>query len=210
MLGWFKKRPTGSKEHEALLAETEKRLIALIPPRIKALDIREPVYCLRVWYYGTDTDGDRVPSLMLAKESVRRKLVSEKGAEAPHYLWCADEPTQPGWVYNAEIKDATVSALCRRWYDQPWGHRSETKELRPFREMVQRAAARLNGLAWREYAPVTDDFVVFAADASHTFCADYEEMLASVPAERVELLRSRRMLGTEPWWSLGTTGGADK
>ena len=62
--------------------------------------------------------------------------------------------------------------------------------------MVQRVSARLNDLPWSEYAPTTDDFVVFAADASHTYCADYEEMLASVPADRIELLRSRRMLGT--------------
>ena len=76
--------------------------------------------------------------------------------------------------------------------------------MRPFREMVQRVSARLNDLPWSEYAPTTDDFVVFAADASHTYCADHEEMLASVPAERIELLRSRRMLGTSNWYTLST------
>ena len=70
--------------------------------------------------------------------------------------------------------------------------------------MVQRVAARLNHLGWAEYAPVTDDFVVFAADGAHEFCDDYGEMVASVPAERVELLRSRGQLGTQRWYTLAT------
>jgi hypothetical protein len=184
------------------LAALQERLVELIPQRVGALGIGEPVYCLRVWYYGTDTGGDRVPSLMLCPDAVRRRVLAEKGDNAPHYLWCADEVCVG--AYTAEINDPTVSELCRLWYRRPWGRRPEEVELRPFREMVQRASARLNGLPWSKYAPTTDDFVVFAADASHTYCADYEEMLASVPAERIELLRSRRMLGDPDWYTLGT------
>ena len=33
---------------------------------------------------------DRTPSLMLAKESYRRRIIAEKGDKAPNYLWCAD------------------------------------------------------------------------------------------------------------------------
>ncbi len=185
--------------HE-LLAALQERLIELIPQRVGALGIGEPVYCLRVWYYGTDVGGDRVPSLMLCPDAARRRVLAEKGDVAPHYLWCADEVCVG--AYTAEINDPTVSDLCRLWYQRPWGRRPEEVELRPFREMVQRVAARLNDLPWSEYAPTTDDFVVFAADASHTYCADYEEMLASVPAERIELLRSRRMLGNSNWYTL--------
>lgn len=209
-MGWFKKRPGGSDRREALLTEAEERLVMLIPLRVKSLGIREPVYCLRIWYYGTDTVGDRTPSLMLPKEAVRRKLMSEKGAKAPHYLWCADELIHSGWVYNVTIDDATVSDLFHRWYDYPWGSHPEVEELRPLREMVQRIAARMNKLSWKEHAPVTDDFVVFAADGSHTFSADYEEMLASVPVERIEALRFQRMLGTTPWWSLAKVAEEDE
>jgi hypothetical protein len=202
MLGWFKKRFGGAKERDALLVKAEERLVTLIPNRVKALGIREAVYCLRIWYYGTDTVGDRTPTLMLPKESLRRRLVAKKGPKVPHYLWCADELTHIDWAYTVEIKDATVGDLCRKWYDYPWGRHPETEELRPAREMVQRVAKRLNILPWAKHVPVTDDFVVFAADGSHTFCNDYEEMQASVPNERIELLRTRRFLGTEPWWSL--------
>lgn len=46
MLGWFKKRPDNSEGRKALLAQAEERLVSLIPPRVKSLGIREPVYCL--------------------------------------------------------------------------------------------------------------------------------------------------------------------
>jgi hypothetical protein len=191
-------KTTGSE----VLAAIEERLVELIPQRVKALGIDEPVYCLRIWYYGTDTGGDRVPSLMLGTAAARQAVLAAKGDAAPHYLWCADEVCTG--AHTCEIDDPAVAALCRRWYDQPWGGRPETEELTPIREMAQRVAARLNGLRWSEYVPTTDDFVVFAADASHTFCNDYREMMASVPAERIALLRSRRMLGTVKWFTLST------
>jgi hypothetical protein len=109
--------------------------------------------------------------------------------------------------YLGRIEDKELSALCRQWYDREWGGRAETEELCPIREMVQRVSARLNRIAWHSHAPVTDDFVVFPADGSHTFCADYEEMLASVPAERVDMLRARKLLGTDEWWTL--SGGPE-
>jgi len=178
------------------------RLVELIPRQVRALGISEPVYCLRIWYYWTDAGGDRVPSLMLCTDASRRKVLAEKGNEAPPYLWCADEVCDR--AYSSMIDDAAVAALCRRWYDRPWGRRPATDELTPVRDMVQRVAARKNGLPWSENVPTTVDFVVFAADASHTFCADYDEMLSSLPAARLELLRSRRMLGTVSWFTLST------
>lgn len=204
MFDWLKKSSRTSKDRASILAQAEDRLVALIPTRVKAIGIQEPVYCLRIWYYGTDTGGDRVPSLMLVKESVRRRRIAEKGANVPHHLWSADELTEPSGVYTAEFKDAILAKLCRQWYDQPWGEKPETEELLPIREMVQRVATRLNGLPWDKHVPVTNDFVIFAADASHTFSDDYGEMLASVPRERVELLRSRGFLGTRDWYRLDT------
>ena len=95
----------------------QERLVELIPQRVGALGIVEPVYCLRVWYYGTDAGGDRVPSLMLCPDAARRRVLAEKGDAAPHYLWCADEVG--AGAYTAEINDPTVSDLCRLWYRRP-------------------------------------------------------------------------------------------
>lgn len=183
------------------LAAVEERLVELIPQRVKTLGLRDPVYCLRIWYYGTDVGGDRVPTLTLVPDAARRRVLAEKGDKAPHYLWCADELCI-GRRRDAVINDSTVAVLCRTWYAHLSDGVPETEQLRPMRKMVQRVAARLNHVDWSAHAPVTDDFVVFPADASHTYCADYQEMLASVPAGRIELLRSRRMLGTSQWYIL--------
>lgn len=201
MWGWFKKRPDDAKGPDPGLAQLEERLVKVIPSFVRAIGIDEPVYCLRIWYYGTDTAGDRTPSLMLPKESVRKQLAKEKGPKLPQYLWGADELHQD-WRFEARIKDATAAYLCRQWFDHSRSDEGpETEELRPLREMVQRVAKRLNDLPWAESIPVTSDFVVFAADASHTFCDDYGEMTASVPPGRIELLRKNGWLAHDPWWS---------
>lgn len=205
MPGRFTREQSGAPNGADPLAAVENGLVGLIPRRVQALGLREPMYCLRVWYYGTDTGGDRVPSLTLCPEAARRKVLAKKGHKVPHYLWCADE--LGAGRRDAEIGDPAVAAMCRRWYAHVPKELPEDEQLRPMREMVQRVATRLNHLSWSAYAPVTDDFVVFAADASHTFCADYEEMLASVPPERVALLRSRGMLGTREWYTLSTAAG---
>jgi hypothetical protein len=84
----------------------------------------------------------------------------------------------------------------------PEGALPDDSELVPLREAIQRVATCLNRLDWRKYARVTDDFVVFSADGSHSFCDDYGEMVASVPSRKLDRLRSRSLLGTDPWWEL--------
>jgi hypothetical protein len=188
---------------QTLLRRLEETLIEDIPPRVKALRIPEPVYCLRIWYYGTDTDGDRTPSLTLKTEALRQRLVAEKEKQAPHYLWCADECEQGEGVFRTPIRNTTISGLCRDWFTLlPEGALPDDSELVPLREAIQRVAASLNRLDWPKYALVTDDFVVFSADGSHSFCDDYGEMVASVPARKLDRLRSRSLLGTDPWWEL--------
>ena len=98
--------------------------------------------------------------------------------------------------YWAEIKDQKIVEYCKSWYRR----KSESEwiaynDLPPFREMLQRVSAKLNTMPWKQMANVTEDFVVFPADASHTFSADYEEMVASIPVERIESFRERKLLG---------------
>ena len=192
-----------SDDGEALLASAEDRLVALVPPLVRSLGFREPVYCLRLWYYEGGGDGGRLPSVLLAPDAARRRALAEHGNTAPHYLWCADELTGSSTgAFSAETVDVELSGLMQRWHARP-SSGDDAEDLAPVRAMVQRAAARLGEIAWASHAPVTDDFVVFAADGTHTFCNDYAEMVASVPADRIALLRSRRMLGDKTWYDLG-------
>ena len=76
----------------------------------------------------------------------------------------------------------------------------EDGNMAPFRQLIQQVARDLNFTDWTRYCRVTDDFVVVPADGSQHYCDDYEDILASVPESRLELLRSRRVLGPPEHW----------
>jgi hypothetical protein len=195
-------------QNDVVLRKLEESLLAHIPHRVQSLGIAQPVYCLRIWYYGTDIDGDRTPSLTFKTDALRQQLLRDKGKKAPYYIWCADEYESGDDVINTPLVDVTISRLCSEWFlGLPQGLLPDDTELVPLRETIQRVARELNHLDWRQYASVTDDFVVFPADGSHSFCDDYGELVASVPPEKLARLRSRSLLGIDPWWELGEDVG---
>ncbi len=181
------------------LALAEDWLVAEVPGRVASLPIAGPVYCLRVWY---NDDSSESASLLVCPDAHRRRALAAKGDSAPHFLWCADELTgDSASAYTIRLRDARLAELMAQWFDRPTTG-DEAVDLAPLRAMVQRAAARLGALDWARHIPATDDFVVFAADGTHVFCDDYGELTASVPPERVELLRSRGFLGAAQWYRL--------
>ncbi len=183
-----------SKRIEGVLLKIEALLVSHIPNVVKAARLREPVYCLRIWYNGTDSDETAVPWLMLVKESTRKSFILEHRKEAPYYIWCADEATNAGQSFNVQIDNAELVKQYGLWYDYLCDL-DDDEELQPFREMIQRVSAKLNTLDWAAIVPATDDFVVFPADGSHTFCDDLGDLNASAPENRLSLLRSRNLLG---------------
>ena len=188
-----------------ILGHLEDLLVTHIPEAAKKMRIKEPVYSLRIWYFGSDTEGDRSPNLIVATEALRQKVLQQKGETAPHFLWAADELYHVDGTYTQPLEVPEISKLCQEWYaayESGGGRPPGKKRLQPFREMVQRAAQRLNGYDWSACLRATPDFVVFAADGSHDFCNDYEEMQASVSESQIQDFRERKLLGTKPWWKL--------
>ena len=179
------------------LARIEELIVQNAPSYVTAMKIREPVFCLRIWYFGGDClPGERAPMLMLPTDSLRQSILKQHGKQAPHYLWCADE-FDLGSVDRTQLDVPELVSLCDQWIDElenahslPAGPGGMT----PLRETVQRAAKRLNKLDWSAFAPVTPDFVVFAADGTHDFCDDIGEMQASVSAEHISDFRARGLL----------------
>jgi len=179
---------------KSTLAELEKLLTAEIPKAVKAAQIKEPVYCARVWYNGTDSPEDAVPWVMVVKESARQEFLTKHGNDqAPFYVWGADEISYPEQAYAVHLENERLGPLYAKWYEYLCDAEDD-EELQPFREMVQRVSRTLNDLDWNKVAKVTDDFVVVPADGSHTFCDDLGDLLASVSDEQLELLQSRNLI----------------
>lgn len=175
------------KVPKAELKQMEGVLIGAVPEAVKRANITEPVYCLRIWYNGTDSSEEAIPHLLLVKESTRQKFLKEHGSSHPvilsECLWCADEATFEDMSYDVGLPNADLLKPYKVWYDYLC-EADDDEDLQPFREMVQRVSKKLNQLDWKTIIPVTDDFVVFPADGSHTFDDDLGDLQASISLDQ--------------------------
>lgn len=177
-----------------VLPQIEELLIAEIPRVVKAARISDPVYCLRIWYNGTDSMSDAVPYCMLIKESARKTYIATHGLRDVGALWMADEWTYPEMHFDIHSNHPKLKQLYAEWYEWLCSQDDETEALQLFRKMTQRVARRLNDLDWRKILPVTDDFVVFPADGAHAFWDDTGDLLASITPAQQALLETRKLL----------------
>ena len=181
---------------DTVFTELEHRLIEVIPHVVGACEMAEPAYCLRVYYDSMDTpEDDYATRLRLLKASAREQAVATRGDHAPDGIWMADN-TDDADVHGPNIflkHDPEIRRICSEIFQLIV--KDENATLRELRRTIQRVCQRLNQLDWTTIRSVTDDFVVFPADGSHTFYDDYGDLVASVPPERIELLRKRAYLG---------------
>jgi hypothetical protein len=173
---------------QPLLEKLEQLLIEEIPKAVKRAAFNERTYCLRIAYFGSDSEGDREPVLTLVRENARIKAIGEHGRQAPHYIWCADEVESPQQSYDVPFENAELTSLCRQMYKI-----LDRKGLGPLRHSLERVSTEMNKLDWQQLTNATDDFVVFPADWSHDL-GDFDHM-GCIPEEKLELLRSRNFLG---------------
>lgn len=182
--------------NQSVFVELENRLREVIPVLVSACELAEPAYCLRVYYDSIDMPEETYATrLRLLKESARVQAVAARGRNAPDGIWMADN-TDDSDLHGPNIflrNDPQTRQICSDIYQRIL--RDEDEALRELRQTIQRVCRQLNQLDWVAVRSVTDDFVVFPADGSHTFYDDYGDLMASVPAERIELLRQRGYLG---------------
>ena len=178
-------------EHAARLPETldliRKGLRKQIPRQLQAeaRELRGNVAALFIAYHDSSVvhEGNIYCSLMT--DESRRKLI-ESGNE-------------PKWWNVMEANDAEFRVIISahdvlECYDIMLNQREHTNhdDVGPFREMIQAVARELNAVDWSMVMPTTDDFVVTATDSSGLQI--YDDLEASVPAEKLQLLRSRNMM----------------
>ena len=60
-----------------ILSRLEDLLVKNIPSAVERLRMKEPVYSLRIWYFGSDVVGDRTPALMIPTDALRQSIFIE-------------------------------------------------------------------------------------------------------------------------------------
>ena len=172
----------------------QSRLFKLILERIEQLNITEPVYAMRVYYYGTDSDDTCTPTLLLPYVRTQKRLIEKNPGNFSDYIWSADEHDCKDDGVFAYLKDEELEGLYRKWYAHLCRSKTQKSTLHQFRRMVQRVCKKLNKMDWSDLAMATEDFVVFPADGAHEFCNDYAEMVASLTNDQIKKLISKGLL----------------
>ena len=175
-------------------------LVEAIPAAIASMKLGKPICAVRIYYY--DTTAPSTYLLLRTVSAERRdQIVARKGRDAPFTLWSSGEDCGDGQVElpadPPRRQDKLIVTLFGQVYDQLCGDEddAEGETMIAFRAMLCQTSRELNARDWAKVCPVTDDFIVAPADGSQHFADDYEDLAQGVPPERLELLRSRRLLG---------------
>jgi hypothetical protein len=172
-------------------------LVEAIPPAVATRKPPRPLCRLRVYYYDTHAPCTYL-LLQPATARWRDKLLAQHGQRGPEFFWLSTEDggDLPGIDFEGR---GEITELFGQVYDLLCDN--EDRYMVPFREMVQRVCRTLNGTDWPSVCAVTDDFFVVPADGSMHFGDDYPDIVRSVPASRLKLLRSRGLGPPEDWAS---------
>lgn len=196
-----KRQPAGAlpKPYSSL----ETLLKMSIPAAIKKLNLPEPAFCVRLYYYDTHCPREGYAlGLRILTETLRRELVAANPdpANLEEELWhplsgaANGIPGESPGLYEAGL---CASKELMKYFGEIYDRlcESEDEHMPHLRELARRVSKALNARNWDAQTPVSDDFVVFPADGSGFFGGEYlDDLEASVPAERVELLRQREYL----------------
>jgi hypothetical protein len=151
---------------ESIWAQLEHRLNVVIPQVVGTCHLAEPAYCLRVYYDSIDTPEENYATrLRLLKTSVREQAIRKRGNHAPDGIWMADN-TDDWDVHGPNIflkDDSEPRRICSDIFQRIV--KDEDATLRELRCTIQGVCRQLNQLDCATVRSVTDDFVVFPADA---------------------------------------------
>lgn len=184
-------------------APLESRLVEAMPALVQGLKITKPIFCLRLYFYDTHApEKDYGFQIRVLTEPLREQLrkKSPLAANLADNLWCPQSgaangtPSAKNGLYAATMSgNRDITQLCAEIYQRLC--QSENQNMPLLRQLARRVCKKLNALNWENITPVTDDFVAFPADGSGFWGDEFEaDLVASVPAARVKVLRSRGFL----------------
>lgn len=185
--GLVYRRPKKGESIARSSSEIEELLVQLIPDKLRAARVSEPLFCLLLVY---DWEGNPPlpPLLALGPQSLRQRAREKHGREARCYLWNpADYPTFG--AAELELTDAKLLEAC----DLLNQMMSSRDYFQPARTLLNKVAARLQQHDWRGILETTDDFFVAAVDLESQ---DHLQpnMKKSVPTEIIKRLKKESYL----------------
>jgi hypothetical protein len=193
---------TYAPELDPLLAEIEEYLVTHTPDAVAGLKVTEPAYAVFLWYDDSSTLPIQIcPDFGVGTEAVRAACAEEYEGDRPSINDCVWRPMQEmeDEVADGRFNDKAFATRCQQAYKLMWAANTTGKPLDekgdavlllPFRTMMHRVARRLNAIDWSGIVKPTDDYVVVATERIGYWLV--EDMAASIPAEKLALLKKRR------------------
>jgi len=177
------RRPRRGQTLARLGAGWRRRLPGLIQDALRQAAIQEPVYCLALSY--REGDSAIPPLLFVGRESYRQALLRQPTAEARFYLY---PPLDTTAIVTVEIDDPALQEAGQVFEQLVMA----AEKWEAAEQLLHDVAASLAGAGWQGIMPLTEDFIVFAADFE---LGEIEAAIAaSNPPERVADLKRRGLL----------------
>src|ERR1043166_4911758 len=179
-------------------------LPAAIAEKIASSKVAGPICCVRICYFDTHAPSTYL-ALRITTQARRDKILAERGRDALYTLWAPGEDNHDVEVYVPDERvPASSDESIRRLFAQVYESLADDseEEMADFQRLIQNVAQELNAQDWSKRCQVTDDFVVAPGDGSRYFGgdADYDDLMRAIPLARLDLLRSRGLLGPGENW----------
>jgi hypothetical protein len=168
-----------------------------IPKQITNLDLKKPIFRLRIYYYDTHAPSTYL-LLVPSSDEFRKTLIAKHGGVSREQLWVGGSGSDlPTCELRGPPEIATLFAQVYELLDE-----KESLYMVQFRAMLHRVAWRLNGLDWSKFCQVTDDFFVLPQDGSAHFDNGWPDVVRSIPPDRLEILRAKGFGPPDLWQDL--------
>jgi len=144
---------------------------------------------LKIWYYDTHAPccyflGD------VLTERGRAKCLAESGRNALYEIWDRVGSIEFG---IGEDDDSPSIPMLAKVYEMMCS--DQDKDEQSSRILAQKLSWRLNETDWLQHGSVTDDFIVYAQNGTDSGCDTYEDLIESVPTQKIQMLRQRDLVG---------------
>ena len=183
---------------QKLINDSLPIMVSEVLAHAKELKLSSPLARLKFWYYDTCAPKCYFIGSALT-EADRVRILRDDGVNAAYNLWNGSGSIE----ITVGLKD---ESQCTPYFAQAYemmGLSAQERENANLSEqanevsrlLAQALSRHLNKLDWSEVCSVTDDFIVYAQNGTDRGCDCYEDITASVPKQKLELLIARGLMG---------------